>query len=492
MAARMYNGSGSLGRLDVVLAPYYERDRAGGALDDEEAIFHIACLLSRDTAYIQLGGPDENGDDVTGPVSFLVLEAVHRLKIPCNVGVCVGRDTDPQLLRRGVEIMLADKLGMPKFLGIDNTTDGFARNGYPLEVARTRAYSGCHWSAVPGREYTMNDCVKVCFGQPFDLALRELVADEGADPGTEALWERFARHLKIAVEGTKASIDFHLKQMPDIFPELVLDLLCHGPIEKGLDAADAYGGGVQYYNLCIDGCALATIADSFAAIEQRIVEEKRITWKELVRFLDTDWAGEDGERARLMMKNIDRYGHGGSRADEYARRIAELFTRQVKEKPTPAGFNLIPGIFSWAATILVGKTLSATPNGRHAGAPISHGSNPDPGFRKDGAPTALAVAIASVQSGYGNTSPMQIEMDPSLAREEEGADHVADLIRTHFELGGTQINMNILDKQKVLEAHRDPSLHPDLVVRVTGFSAFFASLSPEFRQLVVDRMLAEN
>ena len=58
MAARMYNGSGSLGRLDVLLQPYYERDAAAGLLDDEEAIFHIACLLLRDTAYIQLGGPD--------------------------------------------------------------------------------------------------------------------------------------------------------------------------------------------------------------------------------------------------------------------------------------------------------------------------------------------------------------------------------------------------------------------------------------------------
>ena len=68
--------------------------------------------------------------------------------------------------------------------------------------------------------------------------------------------------------------------------------------------------------------------------------------------------------------------------------------------------------------------------------------------------------------------------------------HVADLIRTHFERGGTQINMNIMDVAQVLEAHQDPSKYPDLVVRVTGFSAYFASLSPEFRQLVVDRILA--
>ena len=338
----------------------------------------------------------------------------------------------------------------------------------------------------------MNDCVKISFGPPFDMALREMMAHPEMEPGMDELWRRFAGHLEIAVEATAKSIDFHLEHMHEVFPELVLDLLCHGPIEKGADASDAFRSGVEYYNLCIDGCALATVADSFAAIEQRVVEEERLTWHEMMHHLEADWGGEDGELARLMMKNIHHYGFGGARADEYARRISELFTRLVKAKPTPAGFNLIPGIFSWASTIALGKSLGATPNGRHAGDPISHGSNPDPGFRADGAPTALAVAIASVQPGYGNTAPMQIELDPGLLGREEAVGNIMSLIRAHFDLGGTQVNMNILDREKLLEAHRNPSAYPDLVVRVTGFSAYFASLSDEYRQLIVNRIIAAN
>jgi pyruvate-formate lyase len=87
---------------------------------------------------------------------------------------------------------------------------------------------------------------------------------------------------------------------------------------------------------------------------------------------------------------------------------------------------------------------------------------------------------------------MQIELDPGITRRAEDVDKVVQLIRTHFDLGGTQINMNIVDKQKILEAHADPSKYPDLVVRVTGFSAYFASLSPTMRQMVVDRILAEG
>ena len=492
-AARMYNGSGSLGRLDEMLRPYYEREKAAGTLTDEEAIFHIACLLVRDTAYIQLGGPGQDGADLTTPVSFLVLEATHRLKVPANTGVCVGDDTDPELLKRSVEILLEDRLGIPKFLGIDRTTEGFMRNDIPVEVARTRAYSGCHWSALPGREYTLNDCVKISFGNIFDVALREMMADDSVEPSIDELWRRFDHHTYVAVDAMAESFDIHLEHMGDVFPELMLDLLCHGPVEKGYDAADGYNKGVEYYNMCVDGCALATIADSFAALELHVQEKAQLTWQELLGHLDANWEGTEGERARLLMKRTPRYGYGGTRADEYARRIAELFTKAVKRQPTPAGFNMIPGIFSWANTIGLGRILEATPNGRHKGAPISHGSNPDPGFRKDGAPTALATAIAEVQPGYGNAAPMQIELDPTTsAQDGEAVNRVADLIRTHFDMGGTQINFNILDREKVLEAHEDPTKYPDLVVRVTGFSAYFASLSKEFRQLVVDRIISEN
>ncbi|MFW6061836.1 MAG: glycine radical domain-containing protein, partial [Planctomycetota bacterium] len=104
---------------------------------------------------------------------------------------------------------------------------------------------------------------------------------------------------------------------------------------------------------------------------------------------------------------------------------------------------------------------------------------------------ALCQAVARVQCGWGNTCPVQLELDPGLTRDEEGVEKVAALIRTHEAEGGTLMNINILDREKILAAHEDPSRHPDLVVRVTGFTAYFAALSPQFRQLVVDRILSE-
>lgn len=490
MAARMYNGSGSLGRLDLLLQPYYERDRAAGLLTDEEAILDIACVYLMETGYIQIGGPDEGGRDVTSRVSYLILEAARRLNIPVNLGVAVGQDVPDELIRKAVEVQFENKNGVPKFLGVDNTAREFARNGYPIELGRTRAYAGCHWNGIPGREYTLNDCCKVNMVAVFEVALKEMMADPATQPSTAELYRRFERHVRRSVEAIAAGYDFHFDHMIDVFPELMLDLCCYGPVEKGLDAS---GGGVEFYNFCVDGAGLATVADSFAALEQRIDKEKRLSWAEMTHFLETDYAGPDGERARLMMKSIPRFGSGGSLGDDYAVRVSRMFTRVVKSIRTPRhDYPLLPGLFSWAAQIGMGQGIGATPNGRRADASISHGCNPDPGFRKDGAPTALAVATALVQSGYGNTAPLQLDMDPSLTREEGGVDKVTALIKTHFDMGGTQINLNIMNKERVLEAHKDPHKYPDLVVRVTGFSAYFASLSSDFRQQIVERIVSDN
>jgi formate C-acetyltransferase len=246
---------------------------------------------------------------------------------------------------------------------------------------------------------------------------------------------------------------------------------------------------VDIYNLTVDGVGLATVADSFAAVEQRVVKEGRLTWEALKAYLDDDYAG--AENVRLMLKNISRFGTGNARADFWAQRISRTYV-QLYDTPTPRGYRIIPGLFSHGDIVRLGSYLPATPNGRHAHAPISHSSEPDPGFarHRTAALTAKANAVAAVQPGRGNSAPLQLDIDFKLLEEHGGLDTVAALIMAHNRQGGTLINLNIISKEKILEAHADPAKYPDLVVRVTGYSAFFHSLSKEYRQQVVDRILA--
>lgn len=437
MAARMYSGSSAIGRLDLLLTPFYARDVAAGKLTDEEATFHIACLLLKDSGYAQLGGPDEAGHDVTNRVSYLVLDAVDALQMPVNVSVCVGATVDPGLLRRGVEIHLKYNMGFPKFLGIDHTVVGTENHGVGVETAYRHPNTGCYWSAIPGLEQTVNDIVKINFLAVFDVALREMMAERPVAPTVANLWQRFQQHLGRAVKVTVEGVALRLTHMHNVFPELLLDLLCYGPIEKGRDATN---GGVEFYNLGIDGAGLANAADAFAAIEQRVERERMLTWEKLMHYIDTDWAGPDGKHARLMMRAVPHYGAGNTAADGWAKRIVRSFSELVEIQPTP-GFTLTPGLFALASPVSPRRNLGATPDGRSAGDPIAQGANPSPGYSQNSTTPTLRITISLVQPGLGDTTPVQIELDPSVTHEEASIDKVAGLIRNHFEISRTQIQL---------------------------------------------------
>ena len=268
-------------------------------------------------------------------------------------------------------------------------------------------------------------------------------------------------------------------------PELVMNLLMQDTLEKGEDISVC----AKYLTIGIDGVGLGTIADSFAALEQRIEKEKILTWEEAFDAINNNYEGTQRERIRLMLKKSERYCQGNSIGDRWAQQISKTFAGTVKAYKMPGRRQLVPGWFSWSSTIMFGKTVGATPDGRFAHAPVTHGSNPNPGFRKDGAATAMSTSVALAQAGYGNTCPWQIEMDPQMSALDGGLENVERMLCTHFDLGGTLVNINILDRETLMKAHEDPSLFPELVVRVTGFTAYFAVLSPAFRQLVVDRFV---
>ena len=489
---RSWGAGGALGQLDELLRPYYEADMAAGVTTDEEVIWCLASLFFNDTHYSQIGGPaPADGHDMTSPVSFLILEAMHRLRIPINMALRVHDDLDPALLRKAVENLFADGTGC-SYACSKGLDEGYARNGFPIQLARQRAKVGCNWTALPGIEYGLQDVTRQCLVSPLLHAFGEVVGQartSGGEPTMDGLWDRYCHHLGISVDAMKRGKDWHMAHHSRNTAEIVLNLFMHGTVERGLDVAE---GGVDIYNLAVDGLGLATVADSFAAVEQRVVEERRLTWQELSEALDGDW--ERAEDVRLMMQSIPRYGTGGTRADYWALRISETYADMLRGSPTPDGYRLLPGLFSHGSVVSWGEALGATPNGRHAGDAISHSANPDPGFLPGGGgvPTAKSTAVAAVQPRWGNTTPLQLDLDRSLADTIGGVEAVEALIKAHHELGGTLININVISKEQIAEAHADPRTHPDLVVRVTGYSAYFRSLSREYRQQIVDRLVAQS
>lgn len=479
-ASRIYTRDGAGFQLDGLLYPYYENDVKSGILDDETTKFLIANLLLIDPHYYQISGVDEKDLDMINHLSYLILEVADSINIACNLTVRVHKNCDREFLKKAVYYLLKNKNAWPRFCNDKALAEGYMKNGVDKKTARERIAVGCNWMCVSGKEFPMNDTVKINIAKVLDVALAEMREEQ--EKSTERLFEIFEKHLKIAIDTTAKGIHLHLDHIWEVTPELIMNLMMHHMLEKGEDSSQA----AELFTVGIDGAGLADVADSFGALQVRLEEEQILTWEEIYKALDSNFADE---RTRLTLNTAPKYCCGGTASDEWALRLTECWIRNVKAQPMPKGRQLIPGWFSWSRTIEYGSKVGPTPNGRKAGEPISHGANPNPHFRRDGAPTAQANGIASVQCGYGNTAPLQIEFDPQVAADEKGITVVLNLIETHFQQGGTLININVLDGDKLMEANQNPDLYPDLVVRVTGFTAYFASLSPEFLQLVVDRFL---
>lgn len=479
-ASRIYTRDGAGFQLDGLLYPYYENDIKNGILDDEKAKFLIANLLLIDPHYYQISGVDENDKDMTNKLTYLILDAADSINIACNLTVRVHENCDKNLLKKAIYYLLKNKNGWPRFCNDKSLAEGYMKNGIDKKTARERIAVGCNWMCVPGKEFPMNDTVKINIAKVFDVALSEMKDEE--EKSTKRLYELYKEHLKKAIQVTADGVNLHIDHQWEVTPELVMNLMMKNTIEKGEDISQC----AELYTVGVDGAGLAVVADSFAALEQRVESERLLTWEEMYQALDNNF---EDERTRLILNSTPKYCSGNSIADKWAKELTNSWTTLVKAQQMPHNRTLVPGWFSWARSIEYGKTVGATPNGRRKGEPISHGANPNAHFRDDGAPTAQSNGIAAVQCGYGNTAPLQIEFDPNVKCDDVGIGVIEKFIMGHFEQGGTLININILDGEKLIEAHENPASHPDLVVRVTGFTAYFATLSPQFRQLVVDRFL---
>lgn len=479
-ASRIYTRDGAGFQLDTLLYPYYERDKKEGRLDDEKAKFLIANLLLIDPHYYQISGVDENDRDMTNPLSYLILDAADLINISCNLTVRVHPNCDPEFLKKAVYYLMKNKNGWPRFANDEALARGYMKNGLDKKTARERIAVGCNWMCVPGREFPMNDTVKINIAKVFEVALLEMKDEK--EKSTERLFSLYEKHLKKAIDTVAEGVNLHIDHIGEVTPELIMNLMMKNTLEKGEDISKC----AEIYTVGVDGAGLAIVADSLGALETRVEKEKVLSWDEIYLSLENDFSDL---RIHAMMKSVPKYCSGGSLSDAWAKRLTDSFVSSVKGKEMPKGRQLVPGWFSWARSIEYGKTVGATPNGRRAGEPLTHGANPEPGFRSDSAASAQSSGIAAVQCGYGNTVPLQIEFDPKVSIEEGGVERVLDLILGHFALGGTLININVIDKEKMMKAKDDPDLYPDLVVRVTGFTAYFASLSPAFRELVVARFI---
>jgi formate C-acetyltransferase len=515
----------SLGRMDQYLYPFYKRDVEAGLLTVEEARELLECtwlkLLSINkirpwshTRYsagsplyqnVTIGGQTPDGKDAVNELSYLILDSVGRLRLTQpNLSVRYHRGISDEFLMKCIEV-IEKGFGMPAF----NNDQIVIPSLIDLGVEKTDAYDysaiGCIEVAVPGKwGYRVT-------GMSFLNLMRVLLAalNNGYDersgktfcPGSGSLtdftsfdqlmeaWKKQIRFYARATVMVDTAVDSALE-------ELVPDVLCSALVDDCIQRGQALKeGGAKYDFISGLQVGIANLGNSLAAIKKLVFEDRRILPAELLKALETNYAGLEGEKLRQLLLNYSpKYGNDDDYVDLLLRQAYEEFIDELAKYHNtrygrgPIGGTYFAGTSSISANVPSGAAVGATPDGRKAFMPLAEGCSPSSGTDSLG-PTAVLKSVSKLPTEkiLGGVLLNQ-KLAPAAIREERDKRKLASMLRAFFDdLKGWHIQYNIVSRETLLKAKDDPDNYRDLVVRVAGYSAFFTTLAPDTQDDIIAR-----
>ena len=490
----------AIGRLDQYLLPFYEADIEAGRLCENDAqrlLDHfVAKLVHRgDIQNVCVGGMAPTGGDGTNALSFACVEAVRRIGQPgCNLTARIHPGTPPDFLVKCVECIRTG-IGFPALVNDEILVPALVAQGYPLEDARDYCFVGCIETFIPGRQAPWADS-RFNLLRCVDLALRDgrdgLTGGQ-AGPHTghpdswSAFYEAFCTQLRTGLSAhvnDLNAIEAGAQEHSDELTSPLLSALMADCIERGRDLCD---GGARYpANHGVAGMGIGSTADSLMAVKRYVYEERRFTLAGLVRMLDANFAGYERER-HILLKDAPKYGNDDERVDALAAQVSRFFAEELLRRRTPDGGRYWGLMAANVQNLSSGLEVGASPDGRLSQEPLSDAASPSFGRDRHG-PTAVARSVSRLPYQLltgGNVVNMKFM--PATLAGPEGANALVSLIRTCFDLGGAQLQFNTTDRATLIDAMEHPDRYPHLVVRVSGFSAYFVSLSRAVQEDILSR-----
>ncbi len=474
-----------LGRPDRYLAPYYEADLKAGRITKDEAQELIDCLavtinrrvISGLSSGYMVGGRDAEGKTVANDLTRMGIRAVDdvRLVYPA-VGLCWTPEMPEDIMDLACET-LSHGRSHPAIFNDDLISRSLREYGVSDAESHEYIHSTCveitpvaasnNWVASPYTNLPQ---------QLLDVMDREYPS---LDALTEAVLGRLAERIREHFEEQNALRVSRAKTC--INP--LLSCFVNDCLERGVDIER---GGARYNWIMPSFVGMANLIDSLYAIGKEVFEAKRLTLTELKRILDSNFEGEEALRLRLL-NNIDKYGNDVDAVDAYAARITQFIVAECRKyTPVFSGGRLTPSVFCWVMHERFGRETGATPDGRPAGFPLGDGSGPCQGRERCG-PTASILSSTkwSHKEMIGGVA-VNMKFTKKIFTEDSAA-RMKALIRTYLERGGFEIQINVVDRDTLLEAQRDPERYEDLVVRIGGYSDYFVRLSRQMQQEVLLR-----
>lgn len=509
----------AFGRMDQYLLPYYEADLAAGRLDHDRALeliesFYVKIneiigycvynyhpkrsLCNHSLQYIYISGTDDAGHDATNALSYLFLEACAEVRMQQpTLYIHYHEQINRDFLHKAVAVTREGR-GDPCYYNDAKIVEALINTDVVTpEDARHFTHYGCNNINLDSQEDEIREIwnimpkfVELALNGGHDMLTGRLLTYE-SKPAEEItsydeLFGIVQSHLEFALEASKkitARSDATVRKNKTFSAESLLLPDC---LAQGIDMTR-----MTRYKHCNVHCAgIATCGDSLYAIDRLVFRENRMSLAALRDILRADWAGHEALRSEILTQ-FPKFGNDLDEVDCYAVRFGEMFCHVVKAHSPIQEDNgitrmLIPTFYSLDHATPMGRLTAASADGRHAGEPISENQSPVYGVMRNG-PTAALNSVAKLPFRYTPGGGLNVKMQKELLAGDGGVDVLQGLLEGYFRQGGLHMQIMVNDQKVLEDARLHPEKYRDLLVRVTGYSAYFVTLSPDEQDEIVRR-----
>ncbi|MHA1830069.1 MAG: pyruvate formate lyase family protein, partial [Candidatus Helarchaeota archaeon] len=519
MACESYPGPGlSHGRFDQYMYPYYEKDIKSGKLTREQAKEILQCYwIKHNYAYdyhgrvgenqginsgfgqlMTLSGMGPNGEDLTNDLTWLILDVIEEMNmLEPKPNIRIHKNTPDKLLTRICEMLIKSQ-GSPFLINFDeNAIRGLKWEGEPEEELWNYAPVGCLENTLQGCERAGTVYVNINLAKAIELTLnngKDLVKNVkiGVNTGNPVKFKNFDQFYNAYKKQLIKILDLIMdnankadKIRSTFEPTPYLSALIDGCAENGKDIT---AGGARFNFITVEGIGLGTTIDSLMAIKELVYKEQKINMQELIQAIKNNFNGYEKIR-QLLLNKPPKYGNDIDEVDYLGKDLSQFWNKYVFTKRSPAtGRRYRAGYLSWNYWISYAPFTAATPDGRKRETFLSNALCPVNGADKKG-PTSVIKSVGKLGLETApNGGSHTLSLSPSLLRDSEHIEKLKGLIKAYTEVGGTSLQLNIIDSETLKEAQRNPEEYSNLLVRVTGYNAYFVMLGIEIQNEIINRV----
>jgi len=513
----------SYGRFDQYIYPYYLQSKADGITDETacellENLWMKTYSINKIRGWshtrfsagsplyqnVTIGGQTVDGKDAVNEVSYLILRTVARSHLPQpNLTVRYHKGLSDEFMRECIQVIKCG-FGMPAFNNDEIIIPSFLDIGVKKADAYNYSAIGCVEVAVPGKWgyratgmsflnfpktllIALNNGVDIASGKQIYQGMGHFLDMESFDD-VMRVWDAYVREFCRQSVVLDSCADLVLEQE---VPDILCSALTDDCISRGKHLKE---GGAVYDFISGLQVGIANLGDSLAAIKKCVYEDKSITREELWNALLNDFEGQEGAHIRQLLLHAPKFGNDEDYVDDLLVEAYDSYIEEIaKHKNTrfgrgPIGGAYYAGTSSISANVPQGAGTTATPDGRHAGQPLAEGCSPSHGADRTG-PTGVMNSIAKLRTDKitGGVLLNQ-KMTPMMLDDERNVEKLIALLRAFFNtLKGFHIQYNVVSRETLLDAQKNPDKHTDLIVRVAGYSAFFNVLSKATQDDIIGR-----